>query len=63
MICSEERILPATLRAKLSNPLAARPSYFLRRDGNVLDERGGPEVIQVLPKNLAFTHGNVLLMA
>lgn len=32
-------------------------AYFLGRQGDVLDERGGSDVIQVLPKNLAFTQG------
>jgi hypothetical protein len=31
-------------------------AHFLRRD-DVLDERGGSEVIQVLPKNVTFTAG------
>jgi hypothetical protein len=32
-------------------------AHFLGRADAVLDERGGSEIIQVLPKNLAFTQG------
>jgi hypothetical protein len=32
-------------------------AHFLGRAGEVLDERGGSEVIQVLPRNVVFTQG------
>jgi hypothetical protein len=32
-------------------------AHFLGRAGEVLDERGGSDVIQVLPKNVTFTRG------
>jgi hypothetical protein len=32
-------------------------AHFLGRPGEILDERGGTEVVQILPKNLTFTHG------
>ncbi len=32
-------------------------AHFLGRAGEVLDERGGTEVIQVLPRNVVFTQG------
>ena len=32
-------------------------AHFLGRPGEVLDERGGTEVIQVLPRNVVFTQG------
>jgi hypothetical protein len=32
-------------------------AHFLGRPGEILDERGGSDVIQVLPKNVAFTQG------
>ncbi len=32
-------------------------AYFLGREGEILDGRGGSDVIQVLPKHVTFTHG------
>jgi hypothetical protein len=32
-------------------------AYFLGRANDVLDERGGSDVIQILPKNITFTQG------
>jgi hypothetical protein len=32
-------------------------AHFLGRDSGILDERGGSDVIQTLPKNVAFTQG------
>src|SRR6185312_16583664 len=32
-------------------------AHFLGRAGEVLDERGGTEIIQVLPRNVVFTQG------
>ena len=32
-------------------------AYFLGRQADVLDERGGTDIIQTLPRNIAFTHG------
>jgi hypothetical protein len=32
-------------------------AYFLGQEKQILDERGGSDVIQVLPKNVAFTQG------
>jgi hypothetical protein len=32
-------------------------AHFLGRPDEVLDERGGSDVVQILPKNLAFTQG------
>jgi hypothetical protein len=32
-------------------------AYFLARESEILDERGGSEVIQILPKNLTLTQG------
>jgi hypothetical protein len=36
-------------------------AYFLGRADEVLDERGGTDVIQILPKNLKFTQGSEAL--
>jgi hypothetical protein len=32
-------------------------AHFLGRASDVLDERGGSDIVQILPKNLTFTHG------
>ena len=32
-------------------------AYFLGREADVLDELGGSEVVQILPRNLTFTQG------
>jgi len=32
-------------------------AYFLGQENQILDERGGSDVIQILPKNLSFTQG------
>ena len=32
-------------------------AYFLGQENRILDERGGSDVIQILPQNLSFTHG------
>ena len=32
-------------------------AYFLSREKDVLDERGGSDIVQVLPKNVTFTQG------
>jgi uncharacterized protein DUF6151 len=32
-------------------------AYFLGQENQILDERGGSDVIQILPKNLSFTRG------
>jgi hypothetical protein len=36
-------------------------AHFLGKDGETLDERGGTDVTQVLPKNIAFTQGTEIL--
>jgi hypothetical protein len=36
-------------------------AYFLGRADDVLDEQGGSEIIQILPKNLTFTQGREVL--
>lgn len=32
-------------------------AYFLGQENQILDERGGSDVVQILPKNLSFTQG------
>jgi len=32
-------------------------AYFLSQENQILDERGGSDVIQILPQNLSFTQG------
>jgi hypothetical protein len=32
-------------------------AYFLGREKDVLDERGGSDIVQVLPRNVTFTQG------
>ncbi len=36
-------------------------AYFLEKADEILDERGGSEVIQVLPRNVSFTQGTEAL--
>ena len=57
-----------TLKGLVQNPRGANRAicycrdcqafaHFLGRPGEVLDERGGTDVIQVLPRNVVFTQG------
>jgi uncharacterized protein DUF6151 len=57
-----------TLRGNVSNPRTANHcvcyckdcqafAHFLRQADKILDERGGSEVVQILPKNVAITRG------
>jgi uncharacterized protein DUF6151 len=57
-----------TIRGSVENPRSGNRvicyckdcqafAYFLGREKEVLDERGGSDVIQVLPRNVTFTQG------
>lgn len=57
-----------TLKGFVANPRSANRAvcyckdcqafaHFLGREADVLDERGGSDVIQTLPKNITFTQG------
>ena len=57
-----------TLRGLVNEPTSANRvvcycrdcqafAFFLGRQEEILDERGGSDLIQVLPKNVTFTHG------
>lgn len=57
-----------TLKGVISNPQAGNRTlcycrdcqafaHFLGRPQQILDERGGSDVVQILPKNLTFTQG------
>ena len=57
-----------TLKGFVDNPSTANRAvcyckdcqafaHFLGRSADVLDERGGSDVVQILPKNITFTQG------
>lgn len=61
-----------TLKGQVANPRSANRvicyckdcqafAHFLGRQSDVLDERGGSEVLQILPKHLTLTQGREVL--